>query len=770
MAGDQELFNKALNNGHSAAWEQNWDDAIRFYRQALSEFPENYSALTSLGLALMENQGFEEALQCYLKAAAINPNDAVSISNIAKIQERMGRLQEAFQSNLQAAELFLKDKLIDQSLENYWHAVFLQPGNLSIRIRLATIYDHIGKKAEAAEEYLAIASLMQKNGDAVKSRQAVRYALQLVPGHPEAQKAIELLDTNQELPDPLRPKGGTGPMGMAKVRLMDEETDKVERDPIGEAQYLALVKLAGNLFTQDEDELPAGQVARRGISALSQGTGGLSADRSAKSRIQLHLSRAIDFQTQGDETQASAELERAIEIGLHQPEAYFDLGLLLNSTNQDKALTYLQQSVRHPDFCLASYLLLAKIHEQKGAYQESVVEYLHALALADGQSVEADQTDELRQLYEPIIESQSQQTDEKQLKVLCEEIAKQLLRKDWRAFLKTARQQLPPPLPGNNPLPLVTLLIETKGGKVVESLAEMRQLSAEGYQRSAMEEAFYAIPNAPTYLPLHAQMGEILAKEGRIQDAIDKFMLTSELYNLRGETNQAIQLLNRVSQIAPMDLSVRSKLIELYSLRGKLNESLQQYVILGDIYYHLAELDTARQTYLAGLKLAQESKGNRPWVIKIIAKVADIDIQRFDWRNAIRMYEQLRTLQPEEPSARAKLIDLNLRLGQTSTAMTELESYLSLLNNTGSQTEAVNFCQGLVEEHPDQSEIHQRFGELLTNAGNLKEATAELEKALQGYLNNHEPQKAAKCVQQLSTINPGRSADYRAMLGKIGNS
>lgn len=771
MAGDQGKFTKALNEGHSAAWEQNWEAAIRFYRQALDEFPDDYSALTSLGLVLMENQDYENALQSYLKAATINPNDAVALSNIAKIQERTGRVQEAFQSNLQAAELFLRDKLVDQSLENYLHAIYLQPGNLNVRIRLATIYDHIGKKVEAADEYLAVASLMQRNGDSVKALQAVRYALQLVPGHLKAQQALELLNTNQELPDAFRPRGGTGPMGMAAVtQSKDEESSKEERDPISEARYLALVKLAGNLFVQDDEEHPGGQTARREISTLTQGTGSLSADRSARSRFQLHLSRAIDFQTQGEEEQACAELERAVGIGLQKPEAYFDLGLLLHATDPEKAQVYLQQSVRNPDFSLASYLLLANIHEQSGNYQEAAIEYLRALALADAESVEPGQVNDLRQLYEPIIESQLQQTDQNQQKELGEEISRQLLRKDWRTFLKNARLQLPKSQPGGTPLPLVTLLIETKGGRVVESLAEIHQLAEAGHYRAAMEEAFYAVSDAPTYLPLHAQMGEVLAKEGRIQDAIEKFMLSAELYDLRGETDQAIQLLDRVSLIAPMDLSIRNKLIDLYSIQGKTEESLQQYIELGDIYYRLAELDVARQTYLSGLKIAQETKGYRGWVLKIIEKVADIDIQRLDLRNAIRMYEQLRTLQPEDAPARAKLIDLNLRLGQTDQAISELDSYISLLGKTGRLDEAIKFFNGLTQEHPEQGEIHLRFGELLANTGSKGEAITELEKALERYLISKEMQKAARCVQQLSIINPTQSANYRAALDNFSHS
>ena len=105
-----------------------------------------------------------------------------------------------------------------------------------------------------------------------------------------------------------------------------------------------------------------------------------------------------------------------------------------------------------------------------------------------------------------------------------------------------------------------------------------------------------------------------------------------------------------------MDIAIRSSLIDLYKIQGRTEAALQQFFDLGNVYYQLAELDMSKQALLSGLKLAQESKGMREWIVKLLAKIADIDIQRFDWRNAIRMLEQLRTLRPEDSATRAQLI------------------------------------------------------------------------------------------------------------------
>jgi hypothetical protein len=41
MPGNEEVFQKALNDGHSAAWDQMWDKAAVCYQRALDEFPDN---------------------------------------------------------------------------------------------------------------------------------------------------------------------------------------------------------------------------------------------------------------------------------------------------------------------------------------------------------------------------------------------------------------------------------------------------------------------------------------------------------------------------------------------------------------------------------------------------------------------------------------------------------------------------------------------------------------------------------------------------------
>ena len=245
---------------------------------------------------------------------------------------------------------------------------------------------------------------------------------------------------------------------------------------------------------------------------------------------------------------------------------------------------------------------------------------------------------------------------------------------------------------------LAEMFLSAGSGQVVEALANVRMLAREDKLASAMEEAYFALQSAPTYLPLHLEIGELLLREGRVGDAVVKFILIADLYTLRGEAAQANQLLRRILQAAPMDMGIRIRLIDSLVAQGAVDEALQQSVELAQIHYQLADLDKARLTYSNALRLAQQSKTNRMWSVKILTQVADIDMQRLDLRQAVRVYEQIRTLEPDDPNLRAQLVDLYFRTGQDDQAYDELELVIGLFEKSNKRQEAADFLNRIIPD------------------------------------------------------------------------
>ncbi len=771
MVGNLEAFQKAMEQGHSAAWEKQWDRAAGFYRLALEERPDSPQALTSLGMALVELSMYTEALVFYLHAATITPEDPLPIERIGWIYEKQGKVPDAMKSYLQAAELHLKGHDVDKAIETWQKVCTFQPDNLQARTRMALIFDRIGKKVNAVREYLVVAGWLQKNGDIAKALQVVEYCLQIVPGDSEARQALGMLRSNQPLPKPNRPAAGTIPLVPKEAPKLKAPAppELTSPDPVNEAKQLALSQLA-ELLLNDEDELPAppeGSVSRRGIGSLVPGMGGLPILEADRTRVNLHLGQAIELETQGADVQAAEDLERAAELGLNHPAANFDLGYLFFRRNAQKALHYLQKSVRQPEYSLASFLLQGQVYLAENQLPEAVTAFLQALCLADLTTVAPDEADGLRQLYEPIIITQSQNKNPATLKNMCETITKQLSQPDWRKNLNDIRQQLPAQPEGNPPVPLAEMLLETGSGQVVAAMAHIRQLAANNKVASASEEIYYALQFAPTYLPMHIQLGDLLLQEGRNQEAVEKFMLVAELYYLRGEPGQAIRLLRRVIKLAPMDLSVRSRLIEILSNQNQIDEAIQQYNELADIYYRLTELDMARQTYAAALRLVQKSHNYRKLAIQILYKVADIDLQRLDLRQALRIFEQIRTLEPENIDGRINLVILNYRLGQGAAGASEADGFATLLENSGRRNKAIDFLGAVIAEQPEHSELRKRLADTYLRDGQIIAAVEQLDLVANARLNAGDHDGAITILESIVNLNPPNVDEYRRALAQI---
>lgn len=771
MTNDTANFQSLMEKGHSAIWDQDWSSAVEAYTQALSEKPDDPLGLAGLGLAFFQLKKYEEALRIYQRLTLQDPNDPMPFDRIARIYERVGMLQDAITCYIQSAELQLKSHDIDRAVNSYYDAIRLDPLSQTAHTRLAKIFDKLGKKDDAVAEFIALAAIIQNAGDPVRAMQVVSYAQQLNPQSSAARDAIAKLKAGERLPLPERKKGSTGAVRMAQVREMEMAPANAEPvvnyDPFIEAKLTALKELAGLLFEQSDESGSGAKNQRRGMHVLTRGTGELSAEQADRKRIQLHLSQAIDLQTSGQDDRSAEELQRAVDLGLNQSAAYYLIALLIRENDPQKALKYLQRSVRNPAYALASYLLIGSIYQQTGQLKEASINFLQALKLADATTVPTQESEELMQLYDPIFESSLQVTQEKDLLNLCNVINSQLTRTDWRAYLKAARSQLPPQPAGNPPMPLAEMLMESSSSQVIESLAEIKKLAAEGKLRTAMEEAYRALVYAPTYLPLHIQIGEILIAEGRIAEAVEKFLQVSRLYTIRGETAQAIRLLSRVTKLASMDITVRHSLINLLKSIGRNDDAIQQYMDLANVYYLLGELDQARQTYTSALSLSHQSNTARDWSVKILNKLADIELQSLDWKEAIKVFEQLRSLQPMEPSPRTMLVDLYIRLGLTAAAMNELDAYLKLLDAEDQSQAAEKFLDDLLKERPDNVDIQKRMTGYFIARDQLPKAVEKLDALAEKMLNEENLEGALSTINQIIVLNPPNKADYQKLYTEL---
>lgn len=768
MAGREDVFQKAMNVGHSAAWDQQWDQAVAAYKRALEEIPDHPKALSSLGMALLELGQFDESLLAYQKAALASPNDPLPLEKEGQIAERMGKRPEAIQYFLKAAEQYIKNQEVDKALANWMHVTQLDPENITAHSYLAMVHERLGHNQQAATEYLTIAAMLQRSRDAYKAAEMIGRALHVAPNSPEARQAQTMLKAGQLLPKPMLSQGGTGALRMPQLK-QPGPTKNMDTglNPVEEAHKQALATLAEVLFDLS-DTAGVLQPPRRGMQAIVRGNEAANLDKNDPARIMLYISQAIDAETKNQDSRAAEELAKALETSYSNPALTFELGFLYSKIEQpEDALRILQSAVKHPAYALGSRLLMGQIQQALGSQPAAVTEYMQALMIADSLLVAPDQADALRQLYEPLVEAQAHQADAETMQQLSENIRQLLMRPNWRTGMLQAREQLPRSVEGTPPVPLAEILTQAQSSQIIDSIARVRALARAGHLRSAMDEAFEALQYAPTYLPLHSLIGDLLIQEGCTQDAINKYNVVAEAYSARGEATQAVNLLRRIVQVAPMDLTARIHLIEQLSARGLVDDAIGEYVDLADIYYRLAELDQARKTYTTALRLAQQGGANRAWSVKLLRRMADIDMQRLDWRQAVRIFEQLRTLEPEDIPARKNLIELYLRLNQAAQAETELENTLAHLKKSGRGREVIPFLEGLINENPEQGLLRQPLVEEYRQAERLPEAAAQLVALGDILRKKGDHQGAIRCFETIIAMNPPNVNRYESMLARL---
>ena len=94
MPGREDIFQKAMNDGHSAAWDQEWDKAVTAYRQRLAGITRSSKGAQQPRACALSTRQFEEALQIYMNVAKISPDDPVPMEKVAQLSERTRRPED----------------------------------------------------------------------------------------------------------------------------------------------------------------------------------------------------------------------------------------------------------------------------------------------------------------------------------------------------------------------------------------------------------------------------------------------------------------------------------------------------------------------------------------------------------------------------------------------------------------------------------------------------------------------------------------------------
>ncbi len=752
MAKDQALFNESLNKGHTYLWDQHWTEAIEAFNTAVSITKDEPAPYAGLGDAYMGLNRLNKALDNYKLAARYSRGNVIYLRKVAEMQEQLGQDHEAGKTYMALGEMALSRRQLEEAMDNWHRAVRLEPNLLRAHQRLASIYQRQGAVRNAIQEYLTIANILQTQGENDQALETCNLALQLDPRNPDILTAIEMVKQGKHIfkkgEIPLSKQAGVTGMLRQMAISSEDDWDPSKQDaetaaPVQDARRLAMEELAGGLFDDEAED--------------GGNTGKLQRD--------YLISQALDYQRRAMVNEAISCYEKAISSGEESMAAHFNLGLLYQDKLRfEDAIREFEYSVTKREYKLASHFALGECYRGRGRIEKAIEHFISVLKIVDLKTVQHSQADRLIELYENLADGLATQGEHDQATAFANALVEFLSHKGWEDKVQQARQRLDSISDAG--MMILGDVLTAGSEQVLESLYLSQEYTKRGMYNTAVEEIYRAIQISYDYLPAHIQLGEVLARQGRRDVAAQKFITVANTFHTRGDVASAVSSYERVVELSPLDLTVRSKLIDLLKRHGQIDRSLEHYMAMGDAYYQLAQVDKARETYQEALKLTSRAASD-DWRPRILRLMADIDMQRLDWKRALSTYKELRKLEPEDERTAITLVDLHYRIGQNLEAIQALDQYLIHLVRSGRGSKVIGILEDMVEQRPTDGNLVDRLSRLYIQQKRIGDAITLLDKLGESQLEAGHTQNAVNTIEKILKLNPQNADSYQQLLSQL---
>lgn len=721
MPANKTIFQDALKKASNAAWDQRWDTAIKEYRRALAEFPDDISAHSGLALALQESNQFEQALAENRVLVKMQPGDPVPLAHVAVLLERLNRRAEAAEAYNQIAEIYHNQKQMNKAVEAWRKASALEPERPEPHEKLAAAFAEAGHTGAAAREWFALAKLAQRSGDFIRAQQYVERTLAIEPENTQAKFLLNEVT-------------GRG------TAAMDPGANPVEL-----ARRSSLSRLAASVLDENTPWRRADNV----------GVDGSDTD--------ALLARAINAQEKGQTREAIQAYEQLLAAGVTRSEVQFNLAILYQNTlRHQEAIPLLQQTARVPQLAVASRFALGQSYRAQGNVDAALENYIQAMKIVDLSTVNRSQADQVIRLYESLAEGYRAKGDEASAQRFSTILLDFLNNKGWEDKVREVREHIELAAVTGTPLSMQEVFETPESERVISLLRASSELLREQKIYAAGDLAYQAIELAPNYLPAHVQVAEITVAAGRIADALAKYDMLAETAEVRHDLPKAIAFYRQALNLGGSDVTRRAKLINVLVQNGQLTEALSEYESVGMGLEQYGQYQKAADKYNEGLAIAQRVGMQSDAVLPLKRHLALTYLKLQEYDRARALFQEIRQADPEDDEARYYLIDLYLRRGETENGARELDELLE--RHQASPENVQGTLVSLAEAFPDNVMVHRELAQFYKQQGEMSKAVQVLDGLGDRLLSAGKASEAVVVVQDIIALNPPQVADYRKLL------
>src|SRR5215469_398570 len=255
-------------------------------------------------------------------------------------------------------------------------------------------------------------------------------------------------------------------------------------------------------------------------------------------------------------------------------------------------------------------------------------------------------------------------------------------------------------------------------------LSSAEKFVQQGKLQNAIAEYEKILKHDPKDLTVTNTIGDLYARIGENTKAVECFKSVGDAYASQGFTVKGIAMYKKITKLAPsVDGSL--KLAELYTQQGLFNDARAQYLQIAEDFMKNGELD-----------------------------------------QAVRLFQKVLEMDPENVPMRVKLAEVYLRLGKKKDAWEIFSAAAEALRTRGSLSAAEDILQRMLKLDPGNSYVLLLRGRAALESDDAKGAIQFLEKAsdidshpdglrdlLQAYLRIGDMTRAVPLAEKLLTVH-----------------
>jgi tetratricopeptide (TPR) repeat protein len=217
-------------------------------------------------------------------------------------------------------------------------------------------------------------------------------------------------------------------------------------------------------------------------------------------------------------------------------------------------------------------------------------------------------------------------------------------------------------------------------------LANAEKYVQQGKLQNAISEYEKVLKNDPKDLTVNNTVGDLYSRIGESDKATECFKSVGDAYASQGFTVKAIAMYKKICKLKP-SLESLLKLAELYTQQGLFNDARAQYLQVAEEFLKAGELE-----------------------------------------NAVRIFQKILEMDPENSQMRVKLAEVYVRLGKKTDAWQIFSAAAESMRSKGSLSGAEEILQRMLTLDPGNTYALLMQGKNLLESGDGAGAVAALHK------------------------------------------